>query len=158
MTMFLMVISGNDNYFKNMYFATDVETDGSYKIRQIPWDLDYTFGNIYDYCGRNFTCFDDDVTVEYVEQSFHFLRQYAPETVNTLLVEKWQQYRKDFLSTESIQQMMLDNSEYLINSGVVERENIRWPQYSVNTDIDYLLDFQAERMDWLDEYFGGMAN
>ncbi len=158
MTMYLMVISGNDNYFKNMYFATDVESGRDYRIRQIPWDLDYTFGNVYAYEGRNFTRFDDDITVEYVEGSFALLRQYAPESVNPLLVERWQKYREDFLSTESIQQVMIDNTEYLITSGVIERENARWPQYSMNTDINYLLDFQAARMEWLDEYFGGMAN
>ena len=153
--MFLMVVSGGDNEYKNMYFAADVAADGSYVMKQIPWDLDYTFGNEYDYNGRNFTCFNSDVTHEYRGASTVFLIQYAPETRENILLERWRRYRESFLSTEAIQKLMLDNQSYLIKSGVVERENARWQQYPMSTDIDYLLEYQSARMEWLDEYFGG---
>ena len=68
MYMFLMVVSGSDNFFKNMYFTADVKADGSYTMRQIPWDLDLTFGNVYAYESPNFTRFDSNVTYEYSDE------------------------------------------------------------------------------------------
>lgn len=153
--MFLMVVSASDNDYKNMYFAADVKADGSYVMKQIPWDLDYTFGNVYDYNGRNFTIFDPDVTHEYKPVSTDFLIQYAQGSYENILLDRWTSYRQSFLSTEAIKQLMLDNQNYLINSGVVARENARWPEYAVSTKLDSLFEFQSARMEWLDEYFGG---
>lgn len=158
MRIFLMVVNGADNYFKNMYFVADVKGDGSYAMRLIPWDLDYTFGNEYSYGGKNATKFDPDITKIYPEVASEYLINYSPESVNEILVNNWYTYRADFLSTDSIQQLMIDNRDYLINSGVVTRENNRWPKYSMDTDIQYLLEFQEDRMNWLDGYFGGLAH
>lgn len=153
--MFLMVVSASDNDYKNMYFAADVKADGSYIMKQIPWDLDYTFGNVYDYNGRNFTVFDTDITHEYKPVSTDFLIQYLPGSYEDILQERWTRYRQGFLNTEAIRQLMLDNQNKLINSGVVARENARWKEYPMSTDLEQLFAFQRARMEWLDEYFGG---
>lgn len=158
MFLFLMVINGTDNYYKNLYYVADVKADGSYTMRLIPWDLDYSFGNEYSYDGKNYTRFDSDIDKEYPEASAMSLLKYSPESVNDILVENWYTYRADFLSTASIQQLMLENRDYLVECGVVDRENNRWPQYSMDTDIEYLLEFQEDRMNWLDGYFGGLAD
>lgn len=151
--MFLMVVGGSDNKYKNMYFVADVGSDGSYIMKMIPWDLDLTFGNVYDYNGRNYTRFDQDITHVYQPAPAPILIQYAPESYENILLDRWRQYRRSFLSTEAIGRLMLDNQGYLIDSGVVARENARWPEYSMSTDIEYLLEYQSTRMEWLDEYF-----
>lgn len=155
--MFLMTVCGNDNYYKNMYYGADVKADGSYMMRVVPWDLDYTFGNEYITDGELGVRYAGNIAVEYKEISTDLLMEYAPDTVAELLVERWIAYRQDFLSTEAIQGLMRENTNYLMDSGVMARENNRWPQYSMDTDIDYLLDFQARRMEWLDEYFSGLV-
>lgn len=158
MTIFLMTVAGNDNFFKNLFYAADVEEDGSYTMRQIPWDLDLTFGNVYEYSSPIASIFEDDVTVEYTEVSNAFLLQYAPNSVEEILLGNWRKYRSDFLSTDNVCKLMLDNRDYLVNTGVVARENERWPEYIMETDIEYLLEFQRNRMDWLDGYFEGLVN
>ena len=145
--LFNMTISGSDNHFRNLYFAADVSEDGTYSMRQIPWDLDLTFtalvGNAYN----------DDETVVYEEAALPFLRDMKPEVVRPVLQERWAECRETFLSTDNILRIMRDNQQYLINSGVVDRENERWPDYKMNPDISKIEDYQIRRMEWLDTYF-----
>lgn len=150
MLFFNMVISGNDNYFKNLYFAADVAEDGSYRIRQIPWDLDLTFGSIYSLEG---TLFHEDETVVYEEAAIPFLRDHKPEVVRPYLQERWRTYREGFLSTDNLLQLLRENRDYLFNTGAGARENARWPEYSIVYDIDGILAYQERRMNWLDQYF-----
>lgn len=148
MLLFNMTVSGCDNYYKNMYFAADVAEDGTYVMRQIPWDLDLTFGETYT------VGFNEDWTVIYEEGAIPFLRDTNPELVRPFLQDRWSGYRESFLSTENILKKLCDNRDYLIASGVNERENARWPQYQMSADIEKILDYQERRMEWLDEYFG----
>ena len=148
MLLFNMTISGCDNYFKNMYFAADVEENGTYTMRQIPWDLDLTFGETYT------VGFNNDETVVYEEAAIPFLRDTRPELVRPYLQERWRECREGFLSTENIAKLLCENRDYLVNAGAGARENARWPEYSMSSDIDRILDYQERRMNWLDEYFG----
>lgn len=145
--LFNMTISGSDNHFRNLYFAADVNEDGTYSMRQIPWDLDLTFTALVG------NAINDDETVVYEEAALPFLRDIKPEVVRPVLQKRWAECRETFLSTDNILQIMRDNQQYLINSGVVERENERWPDYRMNTDIDKIEDYQIRRMEWLDSYF-----
>ncbi len=150
MLLFTMAVSGSDNFFKNMYYAADVSENGDYTMRQIPWDLDLTFGRIY---GEK--VFEDDETMVYEEAAVPFLRDTRPELVRPYLQERWEQYRKTFLGTDHILHILEENRDYLLNSGVVERENTRWPEYSMSIDISRIVDYQIRRMEWLDSYFAG---
>lgn len=148
MLLFNMAISGSDNYYKNLYFVADLSEDGiTYIMRQVPWDLDFTFAEIPG-CLIN-----EDETVIYEEAAIPFLRDTAPELVRPFLQNRWTEYREGFLSTDNIKELLCDNRDYLLNAGVNRRENARWPQYQMSGDIEKILDYQERRMDWLDEYF-----
>ena len=147
MLLFNMAVSGSDNHFRNLYFAADVSEDGTYTMRQIPWDLDLTFGEIV---GGGFK---DDETVIYEEGAIPYLRETDPELVGPLLQERWEECRASFLTTDNIIDMLNENMDYLINSGVVARENGRWPDYRMSTDLEWMEDYQTRRMEWLDGYF-----
>ena len=147
MLLFNMTISGSDNHFRNLYFAADVSETGSYVMRQIPWDLDLTFGAIV---GNGF---QDDETVVYEEGAIPFLQGQNPEVYRPYLRERWQQVRESFLSTEHIEQMLQDNQDYLLQTGVMARENTRWPDYKMSTDLTRMTNLLERRMDWLDGYF-----
>jgi len=145
--LFNMTISGSDNHFRNIYFAADVAVDGSYTMRQIPWDLDLTFSALV---GNDI---NEDETVVYEEKALPYLRDVKPEVVRPVLQERWAECRETFLSTDAILQVMRDNRQYLIDSGVVERENARWPKYKMSTNIEQIEDYQIRRMEFLDTYF-----
>lgn len=154
MLIFNMVVSGSDNFFKNIYFAAECG-DGieNYRMRQVPWDLDYTFGNIYEYGTEMCVVFDGDFQKEYAEETLFRLYEADPEAVVSRLLERWERYRKDFLATDRVIGLLEENREYLLSTGAFMREKERWPQGGVNLDIDYLKEFQRRRMDWLDGYF-----
>lgn len=147
MLLFNMTVSGCDNYYKNIYFAADVAENGTYTMRQIPWDLDLTFAETFR------IGFDEDETVVYEEAAVPFLRDTKPKLVRPYLQNRWNEYREGFLSTDNIQKLLCENRDYLTDSGVMERENARWPQYHMSDDIDRILNYQERRMIWLDEYF-----
>lgn len=150
MHIFLMTVSGSDNYYKNMYFAADVAGDGSYTMRLIPWDLDLTFGSVAR-DGKRMVI--EDVTDIYGEQALAFLKGQQPELVRHVVKERWQEYRETFLSTDRIIGIIRGNQQYLLDSGVTARENARWEKYQMDTDIENMVDFQERRMEFLDEYF-----
>lgn len=147
MLLFNMTITGCDNYFKNIYFAADVSDDGTYIMRQIPWDLDLTFGELAD------GSFNDDISVIFEEKAVPYLRETAPELVIPMLQERWEECRDTFLATDSILDILYSNMEYIIDSGASARENERWPDYKMSTDLEMIEDYQIRRMDWLDGYF-----
>lgn len=149
MLLFNMAVSGSDNHFRNMYFAADVSEGGTYTMRQIPWDLDLTFGKVVS------GGFNDDETVIYEEKAIPFLRESNPDFIYPLLHRRWEECRETFLSAESIMDIMYENMDYIINSGAVARENERWPDYQMNTNLSGIEDYQIRRMEWLDGYFAG---
>lgn len=147
MYLFNMAISGSDNYFRNLYFVADVSEDGSYKMYQIPWDLDLTFNALKS------GAYNDDETVIYAEAALPFLKDMKPDVVRPVLQERWAECRETFLNTEYILNIMHTNQDYLIHAGVVERENERWPDYKMTTNLETIEDYQIRRMEWLDTYF-----
>lgn len=48
---------------------------------------------------------------------------------------------------------VLANRDYLVNTGAAIREARRWPEAGVNMGIEDLLDYQRDRMTWLDKYY-----
>ena len=148
MLLFNMAVSGSDNHFRNLYFVADVSEDGTYTMRQIPWDLDLTFGEIV---GGGFK---DNEAVIYEEGAIPYLRETNPDLVGPLLQERWVECRSTFLTTDNIIDMLNQNMDYIINSGAVARENERWPDYTMSTDLEWMEDYQTRRMEWLDGYFG----
>ncbi|MBQ4536147.1 MAG: CotH kinase family protein [Lachnospiraceae bacterium] len=155
-TMFLMTCSASDNNYKNSYFAARVSDVGKYRMYWHPWDLDFTFGNICKTEETDISVFKDNPYVVYTGREQLELIKAEPQ-IGQYLLERWQEYRGSFLNTENVQQMLITNRDYLLNTGALEREKNRWPEYGINGDIEYLLKYQEERMAWLDEYFEVLA-
>ena len=147
MLLFNMAVSGSDNWYKNLYFAADVDESGTYRMRQIPWDLDLTFGEM------NEGIFNPDETVIYEEAAVPFLIRQDPEKVRPYLQTRWREARETFLSNDSLYELIHRNQDTLIQAGAITREQERWPQYGMTTDISDMEELLWRRMEWLDEYF-----
>ena len=156
--MFLMVTSASDNHYKNMYFAAEVARDGEYVMKQIPWDLDYTFGNVFYGESPNLVRFLEDYSCIYADSTLPRLKFANPEEIGTAFLARWHQHRESFLKTEEILRLLKENQRYLAETGAVVRENQRWQEFPVNMDISGLLQYQEERMRWLDAYFTEWAD
>ena len=156
-TIFNLVTSASDNSFKNTYYAVDVEDDPtsvdfSYRAREIPWDLDYTFGNRYDYNANRFTVFDRDYTHIYLSPTFDQLLHFSPMQATEAILLRWQSCRASFLTSEKLTSLFEDNQHFLRASGALLREQNRWPDQQVTEDLQDLTEFQQKRMEWLDQY------
>ncbi len=158
--LFNLAVSAQDNAFKNTYYAVDVPNDENvsgkaeydYKVREIPWDLDFTFGNAYDYEADLFSVFDTDYTHVYTTPVMKQLLFFSTEETLSELLPRWNGCRKTFLSTENVLSMLNANEYLLTSTGALLREQDRWPEYQVTSDIQDLLVFQQNRLDWLDSY------
>lgn len=167
--MFLMAISANDNSLKNTYYAARRGGADDYVMYRIPWDLDYTFGNCFLYERKNHTDFNPDYTVSgRVEYTPTDILDYGIQELPKLLeadiqgldrefMDKWQTYRNDFMSDESVEQLLLENRDRLADSGAYVRECARWPEEEVSGDIGELLEYEKKRLNWLDEYFKNLV-
>ena len=151
--MFLMVTSASDNSYKNLYFAAEVTENNEYVMKQIPWDLDYTFGNVYDGESENLTRFAEYYQSIYADSTLPRLKFENIEEIGSAFLERWNQYRNTFLNTESILCLLRENRDYLVETGAMKRERERWQEIPVSSDIDQLLQYQENRMAWLDIYF-----
>ena len=127
--------------------------DGRYVMKQIPWDLDYTVGNVYDGESPNLVWFLGDSSCIYADSALPRLKFANPEEIGPAFLERWHQHRESFLKTEEILRLLKENQAYLTNTGAVVRENRRWKEFPVNSDLSELLQYQEERMRWLATYF-----
>lgn len=152
-SIYLMVTSASDNLFKNTYYAAKVKDDGSYVMYLIPWDMDLTFGNVYDFNSSIVSVYDPAYDKCYEDRALWQLKTTNPEEVIPFFLDRWQQYRNSFLSDDALEELMLSNREYLLSTGAALREADRWPKSGVSMDLDELLSFQKKRMHWLDTYF-----
>jgi hypothetical protein len=148
--LFLSVGSVSDNCFKNNYYAARAQSDGGYRMYRIPWDLDLSFGNIFDVNAPGMVRYEEDYTIVYEVEELSRLYETQPELIGGIMQSRWQEYRTGFLGTEAITQLLESNLEYLIDTGAIRREQECWPEEEISTDIEYLLDYQTKRMEWLD--------
>ncbi len=153
MAIFTMATSANDNCYKNTYISASVKKDGTYSMLQVPWDLDYTFGNQYQYNVLNNVHFEPDYTIVYIEESLLKLYSSNPDIIGELVYNRWNSYRTDLLSTNAVLHLLQENQKYIIGTGALQRETARWPQAAICTDISSLCDYIEKRLAWVDNYF-----
>lgn len=151
--LFSMAVSASDNHYKNLFYAARVDLDGQYVMYQIPWDLDLTFGNLYNAGAHNGAAFMPDSQFYGIENAASAIVGLNYTEMRAYLGNCWRRYREDFLNTEAVLGLLADNRDYLVWSGAAIREQERWPEEPVSMDIGDLLDFQTKRLEWLDENF-----
>lgn len=154
--IFIQTVAGSDNELKNTYIvAKRADSAAGYKMITIPWDLNYTFGDRYVYEGdRNFTEFDPDTQVNYVEPMLEQIFRSSENEEAEVLKERWKKYRQGILKTESITGLMQDNMDYMIETGAFGRDSRKWEDSRNNSDLSEIKKYVEERMVYLDAYFG----
>ena len=154
--IFIQTVAGFDNYLKNTYvYAEKADNVSGYRMITIPWDLNYTFGNCYVYEADNYTGFNPDASVNYVEPVQEQLFRSSPGGEADVLKERWNSYRADILSTEHITALLQDNMDYLLETGAFARDTDKWPEAGNRSDLSEVKDYVERRMCYLDEYFAG---
>ena len=152
--IFIQATSAADNHSKNTYMVSRRQPDGSYITYILPWDLNYTFGEVWaQEPEKLYVEFNEDPTIIYVEPCIKQLFDENIYGANDLLKERYLAYRADILSEDHIISIMEENMNLLIQSGALDRDTAICPDSGNSADLDATKQFVRERMAFLDEYF-----
>ena len=99
------------------------------------------------------TKFNPDTSVIYTEGVTRQLFINNEHGEKDRLIEKWENYRQNILSDEHIFGIMQDNMDYLVSSGAFARDEEKWPEFDHTSDLTKIMEYQKERMAFLDDYF-----
>lgn len=144
--LFLNLLRATDNTGKNIFIARyNAEEPYFY----VPWDLDGTFGIIYD--GSQDNTYNDMLSNGF------YNRLWSDKTIGgfrDLLKNRWNDLKLDIISHDSIMSMFMDNYHFLHQNAVYERESIAWPEYSADaSQLAYMSNWISLRASFLNQKF-----
>lgn len=148
-----------DGLLKNDVLQYNIDTG---KFIKIPWDLDLTFGKIWNSDVPLKSCNDinlskkllantgNDATSTYLEQR---LWQNNVGNFRQKVAKRWKELRSGFLETESFVNYANSLYDEVTESGAREREHERWPDGGYSTDNSFIEKFIRQRLPYLDSQF-----
>ena len=153
--LFLSLIDGRDNYYKNNNVIAYPQDDGSWRYLLAPWDLDLTFGHE----------FSPDTRWRISEELSAPDRAYnpwplpanrmislSPEFRHTVL-DRWHELRASEWSDEALSALLDEYEQQIFGSGAMARERERWPDAPSSEDLSQLRAWLRARLAYLDGYF-----
>lgn len=141
--IFLNTLRATDNTGKNLYFA---KYDEKGKYFFVPWDLDGTFGFIWDASKQ-------DITNDLLFNGL-YNRLWEDATFRLKLTKRWKELRKDVVTEENISSLFNHNINYLHSNKVYERESLVWEYNFEENNFEYVKDWLGRRLAYLDQEFG----
>ena len=144
--LFVNLIVGVDNSYKNTFYAT---VDG--KMYAYPWDLDITFGLRWGEDSPNYLGHDPTLAT----QTFDFacgrrLIKYYPGGAQ-YAKQRWDDLKASgVINADSIMQTAQQYFDLLHASGAWARNKARWPDGNYAEDLSYFEDILREHIDYLD--------
>jgi spore coat protein H len=144
--IFLNLLRATDNTGKNLYIAKYNTND---KYFYVPWDLDGSFGTIWD--GSNVNVTTGLLTNGlYNRLMFDCYENGFREKLKT----KWQSLRTNIITHDNLMSLFNENHQILMENAVYERENLAWQSYTYNSsDLSYMSDWIENRLAFLDVKF-----
>ncbi len=157
MWIFLNVIAGRDNRWKNLYLAYRAD-DG--KLVMAPWDCDISFGLNWEDGDHDSLHLYHEPYSFYEIQEMPIFDRYLELNVNEFrktLADRWNELRGDWLSVEEILSRAQSFRSQLEDSGALNRNRKRWPKSGDAADISYIEEFVNFRIPFLDEYIASLS-
>ena len=155
--LYLQMLYGEDNIYKNMFFTFKKETDG-YRMYLIPWDTDLTWGNVYvDDGDQLYVQWAPEHASDYLEWPFlDRLLKLDVENIRERAAERWEELRSSVLSDTHLQELMDTYRHEVQDSGAFARDAARWPDSRHDGDYEGMQSYMKERLAYLDKNFKNM--
>ena len=152
--LFLQIVLGSDNTWKNMYFA---DFDG--KIRVLPWDLDVTFGLAWSESKRNYLYRQLSLSSEIFDfRCSGRLIEIYPGAAD-YVKERWAELTSSgALNEERIIGWAETYWNELHTSGAWARNLERWPDTSAARDLTYFSKVVIVRFRFLSDYLENLKD
>ncbi len=153
--LFLSLVDGRDNYFKNNNVIAYPQPDGSWRYLVAPWDLDLTMGHVFS--PETAWRISPELTSpdrEYNPWSLpaHHMIALSPEFRRTIL-DRWRELRAGEWSDEALSALLDDYERQIYASGAMARERARWPDAPTSEDLSQLRSWLQARLNYLDSYY-----
>lgn len=158
--LYYNAIAGMDNRFKNVIYSAVKNADGTYTLRRIPWDQNYSWGDDFE------TGEDKDVkNIRYHpelaekwlnEEVFRNMLEYDGE-LPADMQKTWQTWRESFLTEDHWKDRAAELMDTLVSSGAFARDSRRWPDSENKEGTKEIDDYIDARFIWLDEYLQSLT-
>lgn len=144
--IFLNVLRATDNTGKNLYLAKYTTNEPYFYV---PWDLDGTFGIIWDGSQENIT------TGLLINGLYNRLWTDCQNNgFREKLQARWNSVKQTIFNHDFLMNMFESGYSYLLENGVYPREEIAWQGYETEyTHLDYMSDWITNRLAYLDMKF-----
>lgn len=153
--IYLQFLYGEDNIYKNMFFAFKKDTDGyqGYKLYLVPWDTDLTWGNVYvDSKEELYVKWAPENADRYLEWPLlDRLIELDVGGIREKIKDRWTELRSGILSEESMNEIFIECTHQVQDSGAFTRDATRWPDSRHDADYDGMKQFMKERTEFLDK-------
>ena len=155
MWIFLNVIVGRDNRWKNLYLSYRADNG---KLVMAPWDCDISFGLNWGESGDLHLYHEPYAFYEI--QTMPIFDRYIELNVNdfrTTLANRWKELRETWLTTEEILTRAHIFRSLLEDSGALNRNRKKWPKSGDTTNLSYIEEFVNFRIPHLDAYIASLT-
>lgn len=154
--LFNVYIGGDDNTKKNIYYWADYQTNGTWKMIKIPWDLNITWGNSYteEPHKYHFNIYKE----KYINGVYGWTKDMEhlyglnPEEMGEMLSKRWKELRKDIITIENIHGMLNQWLGYIHSSGAYVRDCMFWGSREEYWTDAYIYDYAARKIEMMDQY------
>lgn len=153
--LYYNAISGMDNRYKNIIYSTVLSSDGTFQIRRIPWDQNYSWGDDFDpekSDVKNIR-FNIELASKWLnEEVFRNMMSFDKNLSNDMK-QTWEAWRNSFLTEEAWITYAREQIDNLVSSGAFARDSLRWPDSENSQNITDIESYISVRFTWLDNYF-----
>lgn len=154
--LFLSMIQGEDNYYKNNNIIVYPMPEGGYRYLLAPWDLDLTWGSRHDF-ESEWRIGNDRLQPE---KEFHALWSLPGDRMAHLsadfranMLARWRELRAGPWSDAALMAQMDAYEEEIFGSGAMARDHSRWPTAPAADDLGLFREYGLARLAFLDSYF-----
>ena len=150
--LYLQAVIGMDNIERNIFYPARYE-DGKYRIYFMPWDMDYSWGNVHDFEAGNRTRFSEEIlTMRITWRLGDRLIALDVEGAREKVARRWRELRGTVYSDAYLREHIDRYAHQVWDSGAFSRDWTRWESGGHNDDYEALKELACERMAFLDTW------
>lgn len=145
--IFLLITQALDNYeYKNIYYSI-IDNKEETKVLITPWDLDLTFGMLWDNEANGFS--EQYDRVREIVKPFGVV---SDNKTSQYYKDRWEYLSKAVLEKEEINKLIDENYQYLMKARALERENNKYYNTDVEEEKEEIKKWYDKRFNVIDEY------
>lgn len=159
-TLFINLLQGDDNLYKNYYLCVK-ETDDGYYSYYCPWDLDVTWGNMWVPNVKNgYLQYGHEPHYNLLFEDLYLGQIMAGNSSDIVrkCCDRFEELRENAWSDEVIQKMLDEYEKDVCFSGAYLRDKERWSDGNYReqgepNNFDRFRDYVSQRLSEADKYY-----